>query len=499
MHELGKLEPRGVWSIFFEVCAIPHPSHHEEALALWALERARRDGFEAFRDSAGNVLIRKPASPGHEGAKGVILQAHLDMVPQRTGDSSHDFLRDPILPRIDPADPHWLRATGTTLGADDGIGIAAGFALLEDAQLHHGKLELLLTVNEEDGMSGAHDLAQGLLSGNYLLNLDGEREEELGVGSAGSRRVHFSFSERALPPEDGLSWIEVRVFGLRGGHSGGDIHLGRANAVRALLDLIAPEAASISLARIEGGSLPNAIAREAGAILGLPSAGLEGFLARLETRRAGLESRFRTVDPGLRVAVEAVPAPEAAALSCLDNAAGARVLAALDALPDGCFSLLEGMADVARLSSNLGALATRCVDEGDGSGARLLIEGKILTRAAFDAERATVVAEIEGILRAGGATVELRPELSAWSPDLKSPLLAAAKRSWLECRGEEAGVRATHGGLECSLIRLAYPGLDMLSVGPTIRFPHSPDEAVHIASVGRFMEAARRLVERLAG
>ena len=494
MGDSLELEPMEVWQAFFEICAIPHPSHHEEALATWAVERARRSGLEALRDAAGNVIVRKPASPGLEDSPGIILQAHLDMVPQKTGDSGHDFLRDPIRPRLDPAEPEWLRATGSTLGADDGIGVAAGFALLEDPLLRHGPLELLLTLNEEDGMGGAHDLAPGLLQGRILLNLDGEMENEVGVGSAGSRRVHFVFKDRAVAPPPGLAWLELKVSGGRGGHSGGDIHLGRANAINVLLELLGPEAQYLILGELGGGSLANAIAREARAIVGLPQGRSQETGARLAARSSGIVAGFSGTDPGLKVEV----APAAAPGLCLDAASSARILKALAALPDGCFSLLEGLEDVARLSSNLGALATAALPASDVQGGEgLAIEGKLLVRAAFDPERIELVARIETLLKAAGAEVDLRPELAAWSPNLASPLLSTALRVWRDCRGEEAHARATHGGLECSLIRQTYPGLDMISIGPSIRFPHSPDEAVHIASVGRFMKCVRTLVEEL--
>lgn len=493
MGDSLNLEPRDLWPIFFEICAIPHPSHHEEALASWAVERARRSGFQVHRDKAGNIVVRKPASPGLEASPGVILQAHLDMVPQKTADSLHDFLKDPILPRKDPAEPGWLRATGTTLGADDGLGVAAGFAILEDRELRHGPLELLLTLNEEDGMSGAHDLAPGLLSGRYLLNLDCEDENELGVGSAGSRRVHFAFREPTMVPPGDLDWLKLEISGGRGGHSGGEIHLRRANAIKVLLDLLLPLAPDLYLARLEGGSLANAIAREAGALVGLPRAGAKAFKASLEARGAQVLGTFRTVDPGLKVDLRPGAVPE----TCLSPATTARILGALGSLPDGCFSLLEGMTDVARLSSNLGALTTTGSPNGPGEGVSLAVEGKLLVRAAFDSERLPLVSRIEASLREAGAEVDLRPELAAWSPDLESPLLATAQRVWKKCRGQEAHARATHGGLECSLIRQSYPGLDMVSIGPTIRFPHSPDEAVLIDSVGHFMECARALVEEL--
>ncbi|HUX38119.1 MAG TPA: beta-Ala-His dipeptidase [Rectinemataceae bacterium] len=491
----SELEERELWEAFLEICEIPHPSHGEEALALWALERARRLGLSARRDAIGNVIIRKAARPGREAAPGVILQAHLDMVPQKAVGLEHDFAKDPIRPRLDPEDPAWLKARGTTLGADNGIGLAAGICLLGDRDLDHGPLELLLTVNEEDGMTGAEGLERGSLSGRFLLNLDSEREEELCVGSAGGQRLTFSFSETALPVSAGLVWLSIEVSGLRGGHSGGEIQLGRANAIRLLLGLLAAEAGSgLRLASISGGSLPNAIPREASALIGVAADELAGLRSRIEARVARAAADFHAADPGLRVQLDEATPPRAA----LDTQSSIRILHALSIMPDGLRTMLEGVPDVARLSSNLGALGTRLEAANGVEGAKLLISGRSLVRGAFDDEKAGLLASIRASLEAGGAEVIFEAPRSAWPPDLSSHLLALAREVWDESLGHEVSVRATHGGLECNLFRPAFSEWDMISIGPTIRFPHSPDEAVEIASVGRFYRRTRQLIERLA-
>ena len=489
------LEERELWKAFLELCAIPHPSHGEEALALWALEKARTLGLEARRDAIGNVIVRKPARPGREGAPGVILQAHLDMVPQKSAELEHDFAKDPIRPRLDPEDPAWLKATGTTLGADNGIGLAAGLSLLGDGDLDHGPLELLLTVNEEDGMTGAEGLERGSLSGHFLLNLDSEREEELCVGSAGGQRLGFSFSGSPLPVPAGTAWLSIEVSGLRGGHSGGEIQLGRANAIMVLIGLLAAETGrGLRIASIGGGSLPNAIPREAGAFIGVAAEDLPGLRSRIEERAAQAAALFRAADPGLRLSLAELAPPETA----LDPTSSARILRSLATMPDGLRTMLEGMPEVARLSSNLGALGTRLEPAKGGEGPHLVIFGRSLARGAYDEEKAALLASIRASLEAGGAEVAFEAPRSAWPPDLSSPLLALAREVWKESLGREAEVKATHGGLECNLFRPAYPEWDMISIGPTIRFPHSPDEAVEIASVGRFYRRTRRLIERLA-
>ncbi|HUX42507.1 MAG TPA: beta-Ala-His dipeptidase [Rectinemataceae bacterium] len=482
-----------LWRIFLEICGIPHPSHHEESLALWALERAARLGLDARRDGVGNVIIRKPPKPGREGAAGVILQAHLDMVPQKVSDIEHDFTKDPIRPRLDPDDPAWLRATGTTLGADDGLGVAAGFALLGDDSLDHGPLELLLTVNEEDGMTGAEGLAGGSLSGRYLINLDSERGDELCVGSAGGQRMSFSFSEAAMAVPTSYFWLSVSVTGLRGGHSGGEIQLGRANAIRVLASLF-DGASGLRFASVAGGSLPNAIPREARAIVGAPEGQVEALRSRIKEAAARLADTYRSADPGLRVDIEAVRPP----LVAMGEESAARILDALSSMPDGLQSLLDGMDDVARLSSNLGALETRIEEGGEFEVRKIIVAGRLLARGAFDEEKAALLASIRRYLEGAGAEIVMAAPRSSWPPDLSSRLLARAREVWTESLGREPRVRATHGGLECNLFRPSYPGWDMLSIGPTIRFPHSPDEAVEISSVGPFYRRARRLIEVLS-
>jgi dipeptidase D len=508
--DLASLESREVWDLFFHICSIPHPSHHEEALAVWVLERARGRGLAASRDAAGNVIIRKPARAGREGAPGVIIQAHLDMVPQKNSSSSHDFLKDPIRPRLDPADPTWLYATGTTLGADNGIGVAAGLALLEDPDLDHGPLELLLTVNEEDGMTGARAVSPGSLSGKYLLNFDGELEEELGVGSAGTQRLYFDFVDDAPPPPPGLTWFTLSVAGLLGGHSGGDITLGRGNSLRLLVGLLSPECGGEArLASIAGGSLPNAIPRESQALFGVPAATATAFHARVEASAREACAGLAAVEPGLCITVEPAEPP----LAALCPEASSTLLTALSTMPNGLCSLLEGSPGVARLSSNLGALESRieaasavCPPARSAEAAgqagvcppKIRVSGKILVRGAFDAERDALTAEIRACLEAHSVSVTTGPFGPAWSPDPNSGLLAVAKEVWAEFQGGEVQARATHGGLECNHFKTIFPTWELLSIGPTIRFPHSPDEAVEIASVGRFMARARRLVERLA-
>lgn len=488
-------EPRALWQAFFDLSAIPRPSHHEAAASVWALERARRLGHEAHADEAGNVLIKVAASHGREGAPAIALQAHLDMVPQREAGSAHDFLRDPIRPRLDPDAPGWLRASGTTLGADDGIGVAATFALLEDRKLVHGPLEVVLTVNEEDGMGGAKGLDPSFITAPSLINLDGEDEEEICVGSAGGSRLFLRFEEEAEAVEPGHGGLRLSVSGLRGGHSGCDIHLGRVSAIRLLARLLAEgghedgavgtAAPDFRLASISGGSLPNAIAREAEAIIIIPTDRFGATKSDFENRVAAARKELADLEPGLAIALGETAKPERA----LSREAGRRMLQALASLPDGLESMMDGMPGIARLSSNLGALATKTTDSG-----RLLVEGRLLVRGAYDVEREGRVAKIREVVEGAGGRLELAAVTPGWQPDFGSPLLARAELAWKRALGRTPLIRVTHGGLECGVFRSKRPELSIVSVGPNIRFPHSPDEAVELASVARFYEALALLV-----
>ena len=488
--------PRELWRIFLELSAVPRPSHREGAASAWALDRALRSGFDARSDEAGNVLIRAVASPGREDVPALALQAHLDMVPQGVSGSTHDFGRDPLRLALDPEAPGWLRAQGTTLGADDGIGVAAIFALLEDRRLVHGPLEAILTVNEEDGMTGAKALDPGFLTANRLINLDGEAEEEIGVGSASGSRLFIRFEEETESIATGDRALRLYVSGLRGGHSGCDIHLGRVSAIRLLSTMLsgamegmgdgASPRGAFRLASIAGGSLPNAIARESEAILTMSAERYEEVRKNLEARIAEARAESATREPGLVIGLDEVAPPGRS----LPPEAGLRIIDAVAKLPDGLASMMEGMEGGARLSSNLGALSPSAP-----ASERLLVEGRLLVRGAYDAEREGRVEEIRAVVEGAGGRVELAAVTPGWQPDFESPLLVRARSAWEKALGRAPLIRVTHGGLECGIFRSRRPELSIVSVGPNIRFPHSPDEAVEIASVGRFYRALRLLVE----
>ncbi len=491
---LSTIEPRPLWAHFFSICAIPHPSHREKELADWVLAWAAGQGIEAIRDEGGNVILRKPASKGREKAPGVILQAHLDMVSQATPESGHDFSRDPIRPRPDPANPGWISATGTTLGADNGIGVAEAMALMEDKSLVHGPLECLFTLNEEDGMGGAREVKPDALRGSILLNLDGEDDTELCIGCAGTLRIK---AERELALAAGTAdfrWFELRVSGLLGGHSGVDIDKGRGNA-SLLLCRAAAAAPGARLALLEGGTASNAIPRDARALLGLAAAGREKALALIQAEAKAIAAELAGSDPGFAFGLEEKPAPDAA-LSPEDSAA---LFRAVLGLPNGLFEMEPDMPGLVRSSSNLGELRLGLPPAKEAAAGRVGFHALSLVRSSVEAEKERIGAGIEAAFAAYGAATSRPSEAPAWTPDLKSPLLALARAAYTEVTGAEAAIRATHGGLECGLFRPRFPHWDMISLGPNIRYPHSPDERVEVASVERFHRFARALVEKLAG
>ncbi|PKL23754.1 MAG: cytosol nonspecific dipeptidase [Spirochaetae bacterium HGW-Spirochaetae-3] len=492
--DIRDLEPKSVFKHFLTICSIPHPSHEERALGEALMAWAEAKGIEAAMDPAGNIAMRKPASPGKEGAPGVILQAHLDMVPQKAGGSTHDFSRDPILPRLDPADPAWLVATGTTLGADDGMGIAMAMAALEDDSLVHGPLECLFTVNEEDGMSGARAIGEDFLSGSLLLNIDGEDDGELTIGCAGSIRALAELTHPTEAAPSGLTWLEASVGGLLGGHSGVDIDKGRANATLALVGLLERTREHLFIAGISGGTASNAIPREARAVVGVAADRAEAFKASFAAEATKERIALGDKDPGFVAGIAVSSArPERA----LPPGGAASMLSVLGALPNGLIAMEPDMPGLIRTSLNLGTLAGATSDGLFRLAALVMIRSS--SGSEMEALGATVEKRLAGAADHGWSVSQKRPsESPAWSPDTGSPLLATTKAVYKRLSGKEPRVSSTHGGLETGLFRPRFPKWDMISLGPNIRAPHSPDERVEIASVQRSYRFVRELVQALA-
>ncbi|MBI1946205.1 MAG: aminoacyl-histidine dipeptidase [Deltaproteobacteria bacterium] len=468
---LAGLEPKPLWQHFEKLCAIPRPSKKEGKAAAHIIALARSWGLPARLDEAGNVIVSKPATPGMENRRTTVLQAHLDMVPQRTADSKHDFERDPILPRIDG---QAVRATGTTLGADNGIGVATALSVLQSKDLAHGPIEALFTVDEETGMSGANGLKEGLLHGDLLLNLDSEDEGEICIGCAGGADLKAAHkkTERAVPK--GSAAIKVAVAGLKGGHSGVDIHLGRGNANKVLARVLtsARHQVPLRLSRFAGGDLRNAIPRSAEAVVVVAAKDVERAQAAVAAAARAAKAELAAVDPGLTVTTEKLRAPQKA----LAKADGDRVLDALVACPHGAFAMVRDMPTVTETSNNLAI-----VDLAKG-----VLKVHCMFRSSVDSKKTDVAETLRAVFELLGAEVTVFGAYPGWAPDVKSQLLAVCQRAYSEKFGKAAKLTATHGGLECGIIRAAYPHMEAVSIGPTIRYPHSPDEHVDIPSVTRF-------------
>ncbi|WP_416139251.1 aminoacyl-histidine dipeptidase [Halomonas sp. HK25] len=483
-EHLEQLEPRPLWCHFRTLCNTPRPSGHEAVLVATLEQWADAQGLAHDRDAFGNLRLRKPATPGHEGSPGVILQAHLDMVAQANADHPHDFTRDPIQTRI--GDDGWLRATDTTLGADNGLGVAAALAILEDDTLVHGPLEALFTLEEETSMGGALNLAEGWLAGRLLLNLDSEDRGEVYIGCAGGADVVVEAQLPTAPIAEEEVVMRLAVTGLRGGHSGMDIHKGPGNANRLLVRVLrALERCEVRLVDYHGGTLRNALPREAFATLALPADQREAAMERVAALEAELRAELVGVDDGL-----------ALMLSLADHAAGEALTAqtshllaaALHAAPCGVERMSSEVSGVVETSNNLGVV-------GLEAGRFYLCA---LVRSLRDSATADLADRFTALFELIGARVRVENAYPGWTPQPGSDLLERFRRRHRETMGGDPAVKVIHAGLECGILGGKYPQLEMISFGPLIRGAHSPDERVEIASVAEFWTLLRGLVEDLA-
>ncbi len=471
-RNLAALEPALVWKHFAEIVRIPRPSHHEEAIRRYVLEFARGLGLEAREDEAHNVYVRKPASKGMENRKGVILQAHLDMVPQKNNDKTFDFEKDPIDAY---ADGGWVTADGTTLGADNGIGVASILAVLEDDTLAHGPLEALFTATEETGMDGAFGLRPGGLQGEILLNLDSEEEGELYVGCAGGLDANTTFRYAEEPtPAAGYVAAKISVRGLKGGHSGIQIVCQRANANKLLFRLLNAAPCPLLLCSVDGGGLRNAIPREAEAVVLLPEADYDAFAGAVAAYEKTVREEFEGIEENISVTVGKCARPA----GMLPRDVAVKVIRAVAGCPDGVQRMSLSMPGLVQTSGNLARVVS------DGSTVKM----QCLLRSSVRSEKEALGEAIAAVFALAGGETELTGAYDGWNPDMKSPILKAMTASYEALYGRKPAVTAIHAGLECGIIGGKYPGLDMISFGPTIRYPHSPDEKVEIASVGKFYD-----------
>ena len=470
---MKNLQPQGLWSNFYDLTQIPRPSGQKEEVSAFLANYGRSLGLETIVDGIGNVIICKPASPGYENHPGVILQGHMDMVPQKNNDTVFDFAKDPIEAYIDG---EWVTAKGTTLGADNGIGVAAAMAILADKNVVHPPLEVLVTVDEETGMYGAFALEGGLLQGKTLLNLDSEAEGELYVGCAGGVDTTAKFAYTPVEVEEGDVAVKVSVTGCKGGHSGCDIHLQRANANKLLFRFLKEAVANYEarLASVEGGSLRNAIPREASAIITIPAEGLDEVMDLVAEFEDLFVAEYDGVEDNIRFMAEQVECPATELPEDVQDF----LIHAITACPHGVYRVIPEMPDVVETSNNLAMLKTEdnCVIV------------YCLTRSSVESRKEELQEIIQSVFAMAGAEVEFSGSYPGWKPNLKSHILEVMKQTYQENYGVEPRVIIIHAGLECGIIGRNYPGMDMISFGPTIKYPHSPDERVNIATVAKFYD-----------
>lgn len=469
--EILKLKPENVWKHFYGLTQIPRPTGHTKAVEKYVVDFGKSLNLDVKQDKVGNVLITKPASKGMESAPTVILQAHLDMVPQKNSDVQHDFFKDPIETVIEG---NIVKAKSTTLGADNGIGAAAILSVMEDDSLVHGKIEGLFTIDEEEGMVGAFGLEPGFLTGSILLNLDTEEEGELCIGCAGGvdENVSWEFKEVEAPAGDVA--VKISLKGLKGGHSGGEIHLGRANANKLMFRFLKEAVCSLDarLALVEGGSLRNAIPREAFAVLTVLPENEDALLELVDDYNDLYCEEFAEIETNLTLKAEKVALPK----TVLPEEIQDDVINAVVACPNGVIGMLQSFPGIVESSTNIAS-----VKSGDGK-----VEVKFLTRSSSESKKEALHSMIESVFSLADAKVEAVNGYPGWQPNAHSKVLEVMQKLFISQFGREAQVQVVHAGLECGIILGSTPGLDIVSFGPTIMNPHSPDEFVEIDTVERF-------------
>ncbi|GAA0817869.1 aminoacyl-histidine dipeptidase [Colwellia asteriadis] len=475
MSTLSHLQPASLWQLFEKICSIPHPSKHEQQISLWIQQWAKELGLSVKEDAIGNLFIKKPATAGMENCKGVILQAHMDMVPQKNNDTAHDFLTDPIKPYvIDSGD--WVTAEGTTLGADNGVGLASALAILASDDIKHGPLEVLVTIDEEAGMSGAFGLEAGWLDGDILINTDSEQEGEIYMGCAGGIDGNSSFNLDFEDVPANYQAFNLSISGLKGGHSGVDIHTGRANAnkllVRFLLD--ASNEFDLSLTELNGGSLRNAIPREANASFVVAKDKVEPLKAALNDYLATIRQNLSAIETDIDMLLISPEDFE----QCWTKATQAAILRALNACPNGVIRMSDDIEGIVETSLNLGVMRMR----GNKFNAMVLI------RSLHDDGRLETQRTVQSVFELAGANIVFSGAYPGWKPDTDSAIMNTVRDTYESLFNKVPEVMVIHAGLECGLFKTAYPHWDMVSIGPTIKFPHSPDEKIEITTVAQYWQ-----------
>jgi len=477
MNTLSQLKPASLWQLFEKICSIPHPSKHEQQISLWIQSWAKDLGLSIKEDAVGNLFIKKPATQGMEDRQGIILQAHMDMVPQKNNDTNHNFLTDPIRPYIaSESDGDWVTADGTTLGADNGVGLASALAVLASTDIPHGPLEVLVTIDEEAGMSGAFGLEAGWLDGDILINTDSEQEGEVYMGCAGGIDGSATFALQFEDVPTNHQAFNLSISGLKGGHSGVDIHTGRANAnkllVRFLLD--ASNQFDIRLTELNGGSLRNAIPREANASFVVANEQVEPLKAALSLYVSTMQANLGAIETDVDMLLIS---PEDFG-QCWGKITQSNILRALNACPNGVIRMSDDIKGIVESSLNLGVIHTR----GKKFTALILI------RSLHDDGRLETQRTVQSVFELANADIQFSGAYPGWKPDTDSAIMKTVSETYQTLFGKIPAVMVIHAGLECGLFKTAYPHWDMVSIGPTIKFPHSPDEKIEIASVAQYWQ-----------
>lgn len=480
MNEIANLQPSCIWRNFDALTKVPRPSGHLEKVQQFLLDFAKRVGVEAFIDEGNNIVMKKPATPGMERRKVVLMQAHMDMVPQKSPESNHNFETDPIETYIDGEG--WVRAKGTTLGADNGLGVAAIMAVMEATDLQHGPVEGLITADEETGMFGANDLPKGELNGDIMLNLDSEMWGKFVIGSAGGVDVDttLDYKEVETDPEDAA--LKVTLKGLRGGHSGLEIHEGRANANKLMVRFVreAIETCEARLVSWNGGNMRNAIPFKAEVVLTMPKENVEAVKSLVDDWKADFEDEYKYIEENIEFFTEKVETPKTEVpVEIQDN-----LIDAIYACHNGVVRMIPAYPDVVETSSNLAIIK---IENGKAAF-------KILVRSSREDMKDYAVKTLESCFNMAGMKVEASGSYGGWDPNPNSEILNMLKRIYKEQNGKEAIVQVDHAGLECSVILEKYPNMDVVSLGPTLLSPHTTNERCQISTVEPFWKLLKQVL-----
>ncbi len=482
--EVKDLKPELIWKCFDEITKVPRPSCHEEQIREYLLDFAAKHNIPVKTDKCGNVVMTKAATKGHETAPTVILQAHMDMVAEKNNDIDHDFLKDPIQTYIDG---DWVKAKGTTLGADNGIGMAAAMAVMIDDTLEHGPIEALFTINEEIGLEGAQNLGSDMISGSILINLDSEDDGEIFVGCAGGIDTTAFFTYKpSLSPEN-FTYMRISVSGLLGGHSGSDINTGRANANKLIARFIweCSQQWDIAVSEFDGGNLRNAIPREAYAIFGIHNDHKSKLQHRLKEYAEEIRKEYEGIEPSMKFEIVPAERPE----FCIDSATSLALIRAIYSAPHGVYSMSRDLEGLVETSTNLAAV--KMIDNN-----RI----KITTsqRSSVESRKKDIASQVEAHFQLAGAEVEHSDGYPGWAPNMKSTIMRLSAEAYEELFGVKPAIKAIHAGLECGLFLNKFPNLDMVSFGPTMTVVHSPDEQLNIPTVDKFWKHLTLTLKKVA-